>query len=107
MRRAKLSAPIDFGHLAENTLVPGQVDSFWACCKNILSHDYFLRLSTKMNVTTVLSGYVDDASGEQNCVQSFKGIVTKRPQLDLPIEEADGRIIPHLGCREWCSIVSE
>ena len=82
-------------------MIPGQVDSFWACSKNkdrleILSRDYFIQVSTTMNVTIVLSGYVDDASGEQNCIQSFKGIYSQRPELDLPIEEADGRIIPHL-----------
>ena len=99
VRRAKLVDPLSYEKLTENTPVPVQIDRFWAANKNkehlqILSRDYFI-MSAKLNLKIVLSGYVNDASGIQECVQANQGVVSNRSDLQSNIEEADGRIIPH------------
>ena len=79
IRRAKLVEPLSFANLTEDTQIPVQIDRFWACSKNkeklqVLSRNFFIKLSEKLQVKLVLSGYDNDASGIQDCAEMIAGL---------------------------------
>ena len=97
IRRAKLIAPIDFGHITEDSFITTQMERFWAGSKNkeilqIMCRSYFTRF---IDMNLVLSGYVTDASGIEPCIRSINGDITNRLDLDSNIKEVDEKIIPH------------
>ena len=80
---------------------PAEVDRFWASSKNkeklqILSREFFQEKAQEKNHTIVLSGYVTDGGGMQDCVMLKAGIITPVGNLKYSVEEADTRLIQHL-----------
>ena len=101
MRRAKLVEPLTYVNIHNDTSIPVQIERFWACSKNkenlqILSRDFYITLSKTYGIKFVLSGYVTDANGVQNCTEVSTGVTTVRYDLNSNTEEADCRMVPHI-----------
>ena len=62
----------------------------------VLSRNFFIKLSEKLQVKLVLSGYDNDASGIQDCEEIIAGVISIRTDLESSIEEADCRMVPHI-----------
>ena len=98
-RRSKCRA-IDLNYINFTTPLPVDLDAFWASNSNkcklqeLLSKWLISKAEEKLpNVEVVLSAFSGDISS--NCQSVLNGMVSHQTDLNLPIEEADARIIPH------------
>ena len=99
LRRSKVS-PIEISKVKSDTPLPTDMDRFWSSCANKIKLQLLLikwisdNVKAKCpNVQLVLSGISGQESSDCICIQQFS--VTSLPELDIAIEEADVRIIPH------------
>ena len=88
---------------------PVEPKRFWASSKNkeelqILSREFFKQKAEEMKLTLVLSGYVTDAGGIQDCVMFKAGRMVTKEKLKSSIEEADSRLIQDLIEAAKCEI---
>ena len=93
--------PIEYVNILLESPPPVEVDRFWASSKNkeelrILSREFFQEKAQEKIRTIVLSGYVTDGEGMQDCVMLKDGAITVMDNLKSSIEEADTRLIQHL-----------
>ena len=93
--------PVEYVNILLESPPPVEVDRFWASSKNkeelqILSREFFQEKAQEKNRTIVLSGYVTDGEGMQDCVMLKDGAITVMDNLKSSIEEADTRLIQHL-----------
>ena len=100
-RRSLQVKPLTYINLQQDTPRPVQMERFWACSKNkenlqVLSRDFYINLSKSKQLKFVLSGYLTDSSGVQDCIEVTNGVKKVIQQLESSIEEADGRMIPHV-----------
>ena len=101
MRRRSKCQPLEFIGLTEDSPIPTQLDRFWACSKNkenlqILSRTFFKDYSRDKSMQMFLSGYVTDSNDLHSSEVCVNGLSELYPELNSYIEEADGRIIPHV-----------
>ena len=64
--------------------------------KESRSYEFFQEKAQEKNRTIVLSGYVTDGEGMEDCVMSKGGSITVMDNLKSSIEEADTRLVQHL-----------
>ena len=100
MRRVGDNAPLEYVDLSMKSPIPVQIDRFWSCSKNneniqVLSRKLFKEAIGNYR-KVVMSGYVTDANGVQDCVKVNGDQLSIRNDLNSDIEEADERIIPHV-----------
>ena len=93
--------PLEFVNLTQQSFIPVQIDTFWACTTNkenlqLLSRDFFAKKSEENHLNIILSGYLKDDSEGESCVQCKDGVHLDRHDLHSELEEADVRIIPHI-----------
>ena len=101
IRRSKESDHLEYIDISLQSPLPVQLDQFWACSRNkekiqALSRSFFSDKSKVSNITIILIGYTSN-SGENfpadKYIEVSNNILT---ELELPIEEADLRIILHV-----------
>ena len=99
------SGTIELAKIEGQTRLPQQMDKFWGSSKNKrmlqqYASKIFAFLSKAHDRQTVLSGMVmDDEIVPCTLVQGREGAVREIPALNLRLEEADQRMIPHI---QWC-----
>ena len=54
------------------------------------------------DLVIVLSGYVTDVNGTQDCIMIKNDVITERSDLNSALEEADCHIIPHVAKAVEC-----
>ena len=101
IRRRSKGQPLEFFGMNEGSPIPTQLDHFWDGSKNkenlqITSKDYFKKSSRNKPFHIFLSGYLTDSDGLFSCEKCVDGISEYELGLNSSIEEADGRIIPHV-----------
>ena len=101
IRRAKECDPLEYIDLSLQSPLPVQLDRFWACSRNkekvqTLSRNFFSDKSKVSNKTITLSGYTSNSGESFPADKYIKGSNNILTELELPIEEADLRIIPHV-----------
>ena len=101
VRRAQETEPLEFVNLMSNSPLPVQFNRFWVCSKNkeniqIISRKYFIERAAELNKNIVLSSYVTDAEGIVNSEAILDNNVFSIEELNVDIEEADSRLIPHI-----------
>ena len=99
--RSNAVEPVEYVNNLLGSSPPVEVDRFWASSKNkeklqILSREFFQEKAQEKNHTIVLSGYVTDGGGMQDCVMLKAGIITPVENLKSSVEETDVRLIQHL-----------
>ena len=100
-RRSSDIEPVEYVNLSLDSPSPVEIDRFWASSKNkerlqILSRQFFTQKANEHDVAIILSGYITDTEGIQDCVKSTSDKITIQGQLTSMIEEADCRLIPHM-----------
>ena len=101
IRRAKESDPLEYIDISLQSQLPVQLDRFWACSRNkekikTLSRSFFSDKSKVSNKTIILSGYTSysrESFPAEKYIEVSNNILT---ELELPVEEADLRIILHV-----------
>ena len=89
-------------HLSLDSPASIELDRFWASSKNkerlqILSHDFFKqKANNEHDIVIILSEYVTDGEGIQDCIMLRASTITTQEQLNSSIEEADYHLIEHL-----------
>ena len=81
--------------------IPVEIEWSWACSKNkeavqLLSRPEFANKARQESLTVLLSGYVTDRDVSADCIVIENGASEATPELNLFIEEADCRLIPHI-----------
>ena len=99
--RAQETEPLEFVNLTRNSPLPVQFNRFWVCSKNkeniqIISRKYFIERAAEQNNHIVLSSYVTDAEGIVNSEAIIDNNVFSIEGLNVDIEDADSRLIPHI-----------
>ena len=88
--------------MQEESHIPVQIEKFWANNSNKenlqkLAKEFFINKSIENQINAVLSGCLSD--NEDGCLKAVEvrdEFVFDRADLDIDIEEADLRIIPHV-----------
>ena len=88
--------------MQEESHIPVQIEKFWANNSNKenlqkLAKEFFINKSIENQINTVLSGCLSD--NEDHCFKAVEvrdEFVLDTADLDIDIEEADLRIIPHV-----------
>ena len=101
IKRAKESDPLEYTDLSLQSPLPVQLDRFWACSRNkekiqALSKSFFSDKSKVSNKTIILSGYTSNSWESFPADKYIEGSNNILTEFELPIEEADLRIIPHV-----------
>ena len=99
--RRSESLPIDMNDINRETLIPASIKAFWASVTNKEKLQFLLKKyiceNTSPKIQFVLSG--TGTAGVANAQPCISIIKKKKPvelhELDLSIEEADVRVIPH------------
>ena len=99
--RSNAVEPEEYVNILLESYLPAEVGRFWVSSKNkeelqILSREFFQEKAQEKNHTIVLSGYVTDGGGMQDCVMLKAGIITPVENFQSSVEEADTRLIQHL-----------
>ena len=99
--RRSTVTPIEISIVAEDTPLPVNMDTFWASISNKAKLQALLRKFVIENaenmcpeVELVFSGFCAQ-SMSLPCQSQKEGCLLSLPELDLTIEEADVRLIPH------------
>lgn len=92
--------PLEYVNLSLKSPIPIQLDWFWTYSKNKealqISSRQFLINKSKEGTKIVLSGYVTDAEGSQDCIEVYNGWTAGHIHLNSVIEEADSQMVPHI-----------
>lgn len=99
-KRRQVTLPIELTAINRETPLPVEMDRFWASNNNKEKFQTLLHQETvkKADQTSPeMETYASYISGEQvmPCYSSFGGSNIEVPELNIDIEEADARIIPH------------
>ena len=97
--RSNDTEPMEYVNLLLES--PPPIELAWAFSKKkeelqVLSREFFKQKAEETNLTLVLSGYVTDGGGMQDCVMFKAGRIITKEKLKSSIEEADSRLIQHL-----------
>lgn len=99
-QRRKMKSPIELQDISRETPLPIEMDRFWPSGKNKLRlqkllHQETLRQAHSLfpNVEVVVSHFTGDT--ETPCMSTMSGLSKEVTELNLDIEEADSRTIPH------------
>jgi hypothetical protein len=100
MRRYS-NEPIEIVNLNLDSVMPVEIDKFWASPTNkeklqILSRNFFINKAKESGKNVVLSGYVTDKEGICSALEIRNQDITHRHDLDCMAEEADCRLILHI-----------
>ena len=91
-------SPIDLNVMYEDTPLPVTMDAFWASSTNKAKVQGLIRshiLANPKTMTDVVISAMGMSSDMQTCRAILSDCDTTLPELDVDIEEADARIIPH------------
>ena len=93
--------PITYVNLLLESPLPVELKRFWASSENnaelqILSREFFKQKTEEKNLTLVLSGYVIDGGGMQDCVMFKTGRIITMEKLKSSTEKAYSRLIQYL-----------
>ena len=101
-RIAAAGGIIRLARIRSDTKVPEQMPKFWACSANkekfqsfVTSH--VLDLARKIKISIIFSGTVVENVSKPALHLNELGNVQQIDQLNFKYEEADLRIIPHIG----------
>ena len=100
--RRAVSQPLVIVNMQEESHIPVQIEKFWANNSNKenlqkLAKEFFINKSIENQINAVLSGCLSDNEDHPfKTVEVRDEFVFDRADLDIDIEEADLRIIPHV-----------
>ena len=100
--RRTVSRPLVIVNMQEESHIPAQIEKFWENNSNKenlqkLAKEFCINKSIENQINAVLSGCLSD--NEDRCLKAVEvrdEFVFDRADLDIDIEEADLRIIPHV-----------
>ena len=118
MRKKAAGGVIRLAQIREDTKIPQQMEKFWACSENKQKFQLFVRdfisdLAQKIQKPVVMSGIIENDIFQPAMYINQLGNVTKLDELNLQLEEADLRLIPHIGWdiltfkRKCITVISE
>lgn len=100
-QRRQRAPPIELDTVTGETKMPVKIETFWSSNSNkrkiqALIHEKAMETAKKCcpDVHVIASNMIG-CDDQTPCLQSFNGTVSMIHQLNLAIEEADERIIPH------------
>ena len=93
---------IEIVDLTADTIIPTQIEKFWASCENkaalqVVSREFFKSMQSHKQIDLVLSGYVNTEHEQGDCVMYSKdNAAITQTQLTSNLEEADVRLTRHV-----------
>ena len=118
VRTAAAGGAITLARIRDDTKVPEQMDKFWASSENKVKFQSYVKskfqaLAREVTKSVILSGVVIDNTPQPATFLTEQGEVQSIFELNFDHEEADFRIIPHIGwdittfSRKSVTVVSE